>query len=57
MDSVFRNEGGFDDKEIGVIRSALKWRARPGFPLDESREESTGNVSSERVKVKEEKVA
>lgn len=57
MDRVFRNERGFEDKEIGVIRSALKWRARPGFPIDESREESTGNVPSERVKVKEEKVA
>lgn len=57
MDRVFKNEGGFEDKEIGVIRSTLKWRARPGFPLDESHEESAGKVPSERAKVKEEKVA
>lgn len=57
MDKVFRKEGGFQDKEIGIIRSSLKWRARPGFPCDESREESVGGVLSERVKVKKEKVA
>lgn len=57
VDRIFGNRGGFEDKEIGVIRSTLKWRARPGFPSDESREESAGGVLSERVKVTAEKVA
>ena len=58
MDRVFRNEGGFEDKEIGIIRSTLKWRERPEFLLDESREGSTRTVPSDRAKVvKEEKVA
>jgi hypothetical protein len=57
MDRVFRNEGGFEDKEIGIIRSTLKWRARPDFSVDESREESAHSVPSDRAKVQEEKVA
>lgn len=57
MDRVFRNEGGFEDKEIGIIRSTLKWRARPDFPFDEPREESARSVPSDRAKVQEEKVA
>ncbi|MFQ5989614.1 MAG: hypothetical protein ACE5K9_06850 [Candidatus Methylomirabilales bacterium] len=57
MDRVFTNEGGFEDKEIGIIRSTLKWRVRPELSLDESREGSARIVPSDRAKVKEEKVA
>lgn len=57
VDRIFGNRGGFEDKEIGVIRSTLKWRVRPGFPSDESGEKSAGGVLAEREKVKVEKVA
>lgn len=57
MDRVFGNEGGFEDKEIGIIRSTLKWRARPDFSVEKSREESAHSVPSDRAKVQEEKVA
>ncbi|MFQ5846060.1 MAG: hypothetical protein ACE5IQ_00125 [Candidatus Methylomirabilales bacterium] len=53
MHRVFRNEGGFGDRELRTIQSSLKRRARREPSVPEAAKSSTQKNPSARAKHKE----